>query len=408
MTARIAGLALLLLVTGCKSLQGPFAQLESAVVNDRYATAPARTAVQIIRGDSVLAPSLSMRLAVGDSIITSRDTRVVLTFRAGYEVTLDTNTVLYINGPSGGQARLDEPGLNSRSFELRSRADAPLGGTRTAGWTAGGSGAGLRLSAPADTTEASIFVRFGRAFIKHVFGKTRTIDAETSQAKLHEEGTEYVVSVDGRGTTVRVISGVVRAEDRTGQYSARYREREGGFLQAGAPPQQMRTLSPNEVETELSWVRQVERVTKVDVPSLGGMTEAQARAALSRAGLRASLYVSRPNNDAASGTVIDQSPNAGQRVQPNSDVTLTVSKGPKRVAAPDSGRVLRARPCTVPGITGRSQAEALRLLEAAGLKGSGTRNNNAIDNIVTSQSVSAQQEVNCDVVIRFTYGNVVR
>ena len=408
MKTRMAGLAVLFLATGCKSFQAPFGRLESAVVNDRYASAPPRTAVRIIRSDSVVAPVLSMRLAVGDSIITSRDTRVVLTFAAGYEVTLDTSTVLYIAGPTGGQARLDEAGSGAGALELRSWSAPPVAGTmRTVGTTPGIKAGGLRLSMPADTGDASLFVRIGRAFIRHILGKPDTLDTRTPQATLHEEGTEYVVSVDGNGTSLRVITGAVRAEGRGGQWSVRYREREGGLLQAGAPPRQMRTLQPDEVNTELNWVRQVERLTKVPVPSLNGLTESQARASVSRAGLRVSAFVLRREDDAPVGTVLDQTPAAGELTRPDGDVVLTVSKGKKR-ANPDSARVESARQCTVPAITGKRQVEAMRLLTAAGLKGAGTRNSNAVDDIVQTQSVGAQRQVNCDAVVTFTYGTIVR
>ena len=64
----------------------------------------------------------------------------------------------------------------------------------------------------------------------------------------------------------------------------------------------------------------------VEVPNVVGSSESSARSALSNVGLDVSVQ-SQPD-DSTAGTVIGQSPNAGNTVQRGSTVTITVSTGP--------------------------------------------------------------------------------
>jgi serine/threonine-protein kinase len=89
------------------------------------------------------------------------------------------------------------------------------------------------------------------------------------------------------------------------------------------------------------------------VPALRGDSEAAARQALRsvHVGLRVGARVYDPS--APAGTVIDQRPASG-RIHEGSSVTVTLSKGPQ--------------PVPVPGVTGRTQADATTVLTDAGLK----------------------------------------
>ena len=72
----------------------------------------------------------------------------------------------------------------------------------------------------------------------------------------------------------------------------------------------------------------------VPVPSVEGLTEEEARAALEDAQLRVGSVI-RQASEEEEGTVIAQDPEEGDRVRPGFGVTLTVSSGPERVAVPD-------------------------------------------------------------------------
>ncbi len=91
------------------------------------------------------------------------------------------------------------------------------------------------------------------------------------------------------------------------------------------------------------------------VPAVAGRSRGVAVASLERVGLRAGpvteRFSSRP-----SGTVLSSTPAAGAALRPDTPVGLVVSKG------------LELLP--VPGVTGRSQAEAQAALSAAGFRSS--------------------------------------
>ena len=328
-------------VAACKTFKPPFARLESAVVSDRYAGSLSRANVRVVRGDSVVAPSISMRLLKGDSIVTSSTTRLVVTFAVGYEVTLDTSTAIFIENPS-------------------------------------------------------IFLRVGQAFIRLIRGNgsdTTRLDTNTPQAQLHDVGTEYLVSVTPRSTTVRVANGIVEASTRDGRWpSVRYSELEWGEIGTDTRPERGQRLTRDQFESQIRWVRQVERLTKIPVPKLDSMTETQARSAAERAGLRVLLVTHRESADHAPGTVVDQTPSAGESAAPGTYINLVLAKEPRKE-------------CTVPNITEKRETEAKRLLEAARLTGQPTRDPGELD-MVTSQTEKAGSKVQCGSVVHYRVGVV--
>ncbi len=335
-------------LASCKTLEQPFARLESAVVRDRYAGSPQQADVRIVRGDGVVAPSISMRLQKGDSIITSATTRVVVTFAAGYEVTIDTSTAIYIQNPS-------------------------------------------------------IFLRIGQAFIRKLRGSTDTLTTHTPQAVLHDASTEFLVTVTPSVTAVRVVEGAVDAQTRDGTYpTVRYSAFEQGEIALGQGPQRMPRLGREEIDARMRWVREVARVTRVVVPQLDSLTEAQARAALDRVGLRVLLVTRRESADHAPGTVVDHTPGAGESVAPGTFVSLVLARAARNEAR-DTAQ--SGAECTVPNITGRREAEARRLLEAARLVGRAIERVGEVDE-VTSQIERAGTRVRCGSVVRYRWGRV--
>lgn len=336
---RVGLSALLASLSACatlKTMNTPaFARLESAVVGDRYAGSVSRENVRVVRGATVVAPSTGMRLLKGDSIITSRTTRIVINFAAGYEVTLDTSTAIFIENPS-------------------------------------------------------IFLRIGQAFIRALVGtrEPEKLDTHTPQATLHDRGTEYLVTVGGQGSDVTVVTGAVEATSRDGRWSGvTYTARQQGRIDTQRGPLPMQRLSEGQLQGRLAWVRRVEAITKVPVPSVDGMTEDAARSTLQRAGLSVMFVLHRETDAVAPGRVVDQSPGAGQTTAPGTYVTLTLAKEP------------RQQMCTVPDIVSKTEGAALELLQQARLRGQLTGTRGA--RTVTSQVPGQGKRVACNSTVSY-------
>lgn len=89
------------------------------------------------------------------------------------------------------------------------------------------------------------------------------------------------------------------------------------------------------------------------VPDVTGLSRADATSTLRGAGFLVRV-THRSSGTVASGNVIDQNPTGGVTAQSGSTVTIVVSSGPALVA--------------VPGLIGKTQADAVNALTAAGFK----------------------------------------
>ncbi len=96
----------------------------------------------------------------------------------------------------------------------------------------------------------------------------------------------------------------------------------------------------------------------VDVPSVLGMTEDAARAALEAEGLEVDSVTEEYNSDYDEGQVCDQNPDEGQKVPEGSKVSLVISQG----TDPTEDQV------QVPDIVGRDEATAQQMLAQVGLE----------------------------------------
>ncbi len=97
---------------------------------------------------------------------------------------------------------------------------------------------------------------------------------------------------------------------------------------------------------------------QVKVPSVLGLSRASAEERLEAAGLSIAAPVERPREGAAVGTVIEQTPRAGQREAKGTSVTLVIAKSKSSA----SERVV------VPSVAEDGRESALATLRAAGLK----------------------------------------
>jgi eukaryotic-like serine/threonine-protein kinase len=91
---------------------------------------------------------------------------------------------------------------------------------------------------------------------------------------------------------------------------------------------------------------------KVGVPSLKGLSESDARQNLQALGLAFLVSERKAASGAAPGTVVEQTPAAGQQLEPHASVSVALARElPK-----------------VPGVVGRTLMEAVALLQQGGYK----------------------------------------
>ena len=93
---------------------------------------------------------------------------------------------------------------------------------------------------------------------------------------------------------------------------------------------------------------------QLQVPSVKGLTLADARAKIEAAGLQVGKITYQEVDGSPDGTVIEQTPDVDKPVEANTPVALVVSRGSQTV--------------TVPNVAGRTVAEATERLQQAGLQ----------------------------------------
>ncbi|MEU6774444.1 Stk1 family PASTA domain-containing Ser/Thr kinase [Streptomyces sp. NPDC046759] len=98
----------------------------------------------------------------------------------------------------------------------------------------------------------------------------------------------------------------------------------------------------------------VSKGSPIDVPDVTGDDPADARKALTDAGLKVVIAPEQVNSDADKGKVARQSPGTGSQAAEGDTVTLTLSKGPEMIEVPD--------------VVGDSVDDAHKALEGAGFK----------------------------------------
>lgn len=97
-------------------------------------------------------------------------------------------------------------------------------------------------------------------------------------------------------------------------------------------------------------------VEKVEVPDLENKTADQAKKLLTDAGLKDGGYTEEYSNSVEAGKVISQTVKAGKKVDSGTSVSYVVSKGKEP-----------AKTVTVPNVTGKSLADAIKALSNKGL-----------------------------------------
>ncbi len=132
---------------------------------------------------------------------------------------------------------------------------------------------------------------------------------------------------------------------------------------------------------------------QISVPDVVGLTREAAETRITRAGL--DVRVETEESDEDENEVIAQSPGDGTRLDRGDDVTITVAVAPEQA--------------TVPGVTGLTRSEALRMLRAAGLQGSVTeRATDTLDEdgVVIEQSPGNGAEVDRGTTVTLIVGRL--
>lgn len=135
----------------------------------------------------------------------------------------------------------------------------------------------------------------------------------------------------------------------------------------------------------------------VEMPNLIGKTMTEARIELDELGLSITLGGSEDSSEYSAGQIIRQSVESGERVEVGSSVEVTIAgSGSGSSSQTSEQQEEEEDQAVVPNVTGRTEAEARSMLEAAGLK-VGTVSESASDTVITgnviSQSLSANTEV---------------
>ena len=176
------------------------------------------------------------------------------------------------------------------------------------------------------------------------------------QAK--EGSTVTIIVSSGPGdATIPFVRGTQRAQAERRLKAAGFRVDVRREFNEDVPANRVIETSPSE-RSRLERGRTVTLVVsrgarKVQVPDVVGSSKDGARTVLEQRGLRVSL-VEREDKDHDPGTVLEQSPAAGQQIKKGGTVALTVAKAPPQVKVPDVG--------------GETYADAKALLQAAGFR----------------------------------------
>ena len=176
--------------------------------------------------------------------------------------------------------------------------------------------------------------------------------------QVEEGSTVTIIVSSGPGdATIPFVRGKPRAQAERRLKAAGFRVDVRREFNEDVPLNRVIETSPSErsrLERGLTVTLVVSRgARKVQVPDVVGSSRDGARTVLEQRGLRVAL-VEREDKDHEPGTVLEQSPAAGQQIKKGGTVTLTVAKAPPQVKVPD--------------VIDQNVDEAVAALEAAGFR----------------------------------------
>jgi eukaryotic-like serine/threonine-protein kinase len=176
--------------------------------------------------------------------------------------------------------------------------------------------------------------------------------------QVKEGSTVTIIVSSGPGdATIPFVRGKPRAQAERRLKAAGFRVDVRREFNEDVPQNRVIETSPSErsrLERGLTVTLVVSRgARKVQVPNVVGSTSDEAEGVLGGRGLQVSL-TEREVTDKDPGTVLAQSPAAGQQIKKGGTVTLTVAKEPPQVKVPD--------------VIDQNVDEAVAALEAAGFR----------------------------------------
>ncbi|MEC3895768.1 Stk1 family PASTA domain-containing Ser/Thr kinase [Nocardiopsis alba] len=128
----------------------------------------------------------------------------------------------------------------------------------------------------------------------------------------------------------------------------------------------------------------------IEIPSVEGQTESEARSTLSDQGFENVTTDSRADDTIAQGSAIGTDPPAGNEVSPDTEITLHISSGPDQTSVPD--------------LQGMTREQAQNALDQANLVADFQEQEtaDAPENTVVNQSHAAQQSVDVGTTVTVT------
>ena len=129
-----------------------------------------------------------------------------------------------------------------------------------------------------------------------------------------------------------------------------------GDVVAQVPEADKELTLGSQVAIQVAQAKEPEPPSKVKVPNVVGMTQANAQSALVKAGLAPSFV--NQANDAPKGQAFEQQPASGESVDPDTVVLVAISTGPEETPEPST--------VAVPAVIGKTQADAEKALTGAG------------------------------------------
>lgn len=205
---------------------------------------------------------------------------------------------------------------------------------------------------------SSIFVKIGTVVTRVLKKVQDKFEVESEYAVAGAESTEFLIAVGPAGEyRCAVIEGRVQVRSQSKEWSpvslARGEEATG---RPGASVD-VRELDRDDYNALVQRVNAIESAhrpssARLVVPDVTGLPEAEARQTLLDHGLDVGGVTGRITGGTSIGTVLDQSPAPGSRLQAEGAVSLGVE----------------AEPTTVPELSGMPVTEAARLLAAARLR----------------------------------------
>jgi beta-lactam-binding protein with PASTA domain len=365
----LAPLAVALLAAGCSGLApnggAPLATLDAVLRGERLATEAELQQVQVIRDGATVATRLRMSLQRDDEIVTGAEIRAVIGFAAGYEVIVAPEARMVIVNPRillrrGWAYVRSTVGTVREAFRVDT--EYLIAGTEGTEFlmqvdplehvTLTVAAGAVRVESKTQRFEPVVYPQYYQATYQ---GDSPPLRVRRLAPQELEPLVAWVREMD-RILTRRVPSVVGQAEEqarlalqRDGLTVGPVRRQITGQAAAGTVIEQNPAAGTvGRAGDEVSLVVEGESVM---VPNLAGQPVDGARNRLTRLGLRPQLQEEVVVGRSA-GTVLEQRPAAGTRVQPGSTVQLRVA-----VAGVE-----------VPNLMGQPLTAAQSSLAAAGLQ----------------------------------------